>query len=97
MKKLILCVALIICTSLLVTSCYTHQYSVGKGAQKGIEVTEKNHYLIYELAPISTSDPTKMADGASDYDVKHQWTFVDGFLMAITGGIYTPTTTTVTK
>lgn len=79
------------------SSCYTLTYSVGKGAQKGMEVVEKNHYLIYGLAAIKTSDPTKMAGGATDYDVTITHTFIDGLINAITGGIYTPTTTKVRK
>jgi len=82
---------------LLLTSCYTYRYNVGQGPQKGIEVTQKNHYLILGLVPISTSDPVKMAGDAKDYEVKIQHTFVDGLLNSITMGIYNPTTTTVTK
>jgi hypothetical protein len=38
-----------------------------------------------------------MAGGASDYSVTITHTFVDGLLNALTAGIYTPTTTIVTK
>jgi hypothetical protein len=79
------------------SSCYTYQFSVGDGAQVGATFTQKNHYLIYGLAPIGTSDPKQMAKGAADYDVQIQHTFVDGLLNLITLGIYTPTTTTVTR
>lgn len=79
------------------SSCYTHQYSVGNGAQVGASVTEKNHYLIFGLAPLGTSDPKQMANGEANFDVKTQHTFVDGLLNLITLGIYTPTTTTVTR
>ena len=64
------------------TSCYTLTYSVGEGAKTGIEVKEKNHYLIYGLAPVKISDPTKMAGDAKDYTVTIQHTFVDGLLNA---------------
>ena len=97
MKKTVLSFAFAIVISLLMTSCYTMTYSVGGGAKTGIEVKEKNHYLIYGLAPVKTSDPTKMANGAKDYTVTIQHSFVDGLLNALTGGIYTPTTTTVKK
>ena len=93
MKKIIL----IAITAVAMTSCYTHQYSIGKGAQSGLTVKEKNHYLIYGLAPIKTSNPQEMAKGAKDFDVKTEHTFVDGLLNTITFGIYNPTTTTVTK
>lgn len=97
MKKNFFSLFLVISISLLVSSCYTLTYSVGRGSQKGVTVEEKNHYLIYGLAPIKTSDPVKMAGGAADYTVTISHTFVDGLLNAITGGIYTPTTTKVTK
>jgi hypothetical protein len=97
MKKVALNLTFVVGISFLLTSCYTLTYSVGKGAQSGVEVKEKNHYLIYGLAPVKTSDPTKMAQGATDYDVTISHTFVDGLLNAITFGIYTPTTTTVKK
>lgn len=79
------------------SSCYTYQFSVGQGAQTGSTLTKKNHYLIYGLAPVATSDPKEMANGAADYDVHIQHTFVDGLLNMLTFGIYTPTTTKVTR
>ncbi len=97
MKKAVLSLAFVLVISFLMTSCYTLTYSVGEGSKTGVEMKEKNHYLIYGLAPIKTSDPTKMAGGAKDYTVTIQHSFIDGLLNALTGGIYTPTTTTVKK
>lgn len=97
MKKFVLNLTLVLTMIVSLTSCYTLTYSVGKGAQKGMEVVEKNHYVIYGLAAIKTSDPTKMAGGATDYDVTITHTFIDGLINAITAGIYTPTTTKVRK
>jgi hypothetical protein len=97
MKKVLFNSFLILSLSVMLTSCYTYSYSVGSGAQTGVEVKEKNHYLIFGLAPISTSSPTEMAGNATDYDVKIEHTFIDGLLNSITFGLYNPTTTTVTK
>ena len=97
MKRLFVNFALIVTMVVFMSSCYTLSYSVGSGAQSGVKVVEKNHYLIYGLAPVSTSDPTKMAGDAENYTVTIQHTFVDGLLNALTFGIYTPTTTTVQK
>jgi predicted small secreted protein len=97
MKKTVFALACVLAISVLMSSCYTLTYSVGEGAKSGVEVQEKNHYLIYGLAPLKTSDPTKMAGNATDYTVTIQHSFVDGLLSAITLGIYTPTTTTVAK
>lgn len=97
MKKSILKLAVMMMVTVLMTSCYSLSYSVGEGAKTGVETSEKNHYVIYGLAPIKTSDPTKMAGDAKDYTVTIQHTFIDGLLNALTGGIYTPTTTTIRK
>ncbi len=97
MKKTLLNLALIIGLSITLTSCYTYTSVVGKGAQGSKTVSEKNHYLIDGLVALGTSDSKKMAGGANDYTVTVSHTFIDGLIAAITGGIYTPTTTTVTK
>lgn len=97
MKKIALNLFLVFAISVLFSSCYTLTYSVGEGAKTGVDVMERNHYLIYGLAPVKTSDPSKMAGGAKDYTVTIQHTFIDGLLNAITFGIYSPTTTIVKK
>ena len=97
MKKTILSLVLVLGLSSMMTSCYTYSHTVGKGPQNGMKVNEKNHYLIYGLATLSTCDANKMADGAKDYEVVTRITFLDGLIGAITFGIYTPTTTTVVK
>jgi len=97
MKKFIFKLSVIIGIFLFASACYTHTYMVGDGPQTGVTVEEKNHYVLYGLAPISTSNPAEMAGGAKDYEVTTEHTFIDGLLNALTGGIYTPTTTTVRK
>ncbi len=78
-------------------SCYTLTYTVGDGSKTGEVIKKKNHYLVYGLAPLKTSDPTKMAGDAKNYDVTIKHTFVDGLLNVLTSGLYTPTTTIVIK
>lgn len=95
MKKLAF--TLLLGVSLMMSSCYTYTFSVGEGAQTGVEVKKMNHYLIYGLAPVGVSDPNELAGGAEDYEVTITHTFVDGLINAITFGIYTPTTTIVRK
>ncbi len=97
MKKSILNLALLLGLSLMLTSCFTYTFSVGEGAQTGLEVKKMNHYLIYGLAPLNVTDPNVLADGAENYDVTIVHTFVDGLINAITLGIYSPTTTIVKK
>ncbi len=97
MKKTISRLFTILSFSILLSSCYTLTYTVGTGAQTGVQVKEKNHYLLYGLAPLETSNPVQMAGDTDNYEVTIQHSFVDGLINAITFGIYTPTTTTVTK
>lgn len=97
MKRKIQFFGLAVVAALVLSSCYSHTYAVGKGAQTGVEVVEKNHYVIYGLAPLKVSDPQKMAGGAKDFEVTEVHSFIDMLLYAITSGIYTPTTTIVRK
>ena len=97
MRKKLFNVVMILSLSFLATSCYTLTYSVGNGSQTGVEITEKNHFLVYGLATIKTSDPSEMAKGLTDYDVTITHTFIDGLISALTGGMYTPTTTKIRK
>jgi len=97
MKKTILNIFLVAIVLVTTSSCYTYSYTVGNGPQTGVEIKKKNHYLIAGLAPINVSDPIKMAGDTENYQVTIQHTFIDGLLNAITFGVYTPTTTTITK
>jgi len=84
-------------SSILLTSCYSYTSVVGQGAQGNTEITKWNHYVIGGLAPVGVSDTKQMADGAEDYTIFTRHSFVNGLINVITFGIYTPTTTTVTK
>lgn len=97
MKKTFLNLALLVVLGISFTSCYTQSYAVGSGAQTGVTVKQKNHFLIGGLAPIKTSNPTLMAGDAKNYEVTTTHTFVDGLINLLTGGLYTPTTTIVKK
>ncbi len=83
--------------AIIMTSCYTYTFNVGDGAQTGVTITEKNHYVLNGLAALSISDPQQMAGDSQNYTVIIEHTFIDGLLNALTGGIYTPTTTTVRR
>lgn len=93
MKKLFF-VLLLACS---MSSCYVNSFSVGKGAQTGIKVKKLNNYLIGGLIPVGNADPKTMAAGAENYDVKIKHGFGCLLIGGITGGIYTPTVTIVTK
>lgn len=82
---------------LMLSSCFTHSYIVGNGPQSGVEITEKNLFVIWGLFPIATSNTHLMAGGAENYGVTTSHTFIDGLITVLTYGIYSPTTTIVTK
>lgn len=96
-KKSLKLGAILLASATLLTSCYSYTTVVGEGAKGNSEVKEWNHYVVYGLAPVGISDPKEMAGGASDYTVKTEMSFVNGLVSALTFGLYSPTTTTVTK
>src|SRR5690554_2593174 len=96
-KKTMKMMTVVFAASMLLTSCYSYTSVVGKGAQGNSQTTKWNHYVIYGLAPVGVSDSKQMADGAENYTVHTRQSFVNGLVSAITFGIYTPSTTTVTK
>lgn len=86
----------LLCTCFL-ASCYSYTSVVGDGPKGNSQVTKWNHYVIEGLVPVGVSDSKAMAGGAKDYSVHTRMSFVNGLIGGITFGIYTPTTTTVTK
>ena len=96
-KKSMKMVAVLFATSMLLTSCFSYTSVVGKGAQGNSQTTKWNHYVVYGLAPVGVSDSKAMAGGAENYTVRTRQSFVNGLVASLTFGIYTPTTTTVTK
>jgi len=83
--------------SFTLTSCYSHTFVIGDGPKSGETVEETNNFFLYGLIAGKVSDPQKMAGDTKDFQVTEVMTFFDGFLAAITFGIYTPTTTIVKK
>ncbi|WP_431608815.1 Bor family protein [Chryseobacterium sp. 'Rf worker isolate 10'] len=97
MKNTFRVMTAVVAASILLTSCYSYTSVVGKGAI-GVEKTNKwNHYFVEGLIPASVSDSNKLANGSENYTVHTRQTFLNGLISAVTFGIYTPTTTTVTK
>ncbi len=97
MKSFMKMIAIVFAASIMFTSCYSYTSVVGSGSQGTEQKTQWNHYIIYGLIPIGVSDSKQMAEGDTDYTVHTRHSILNGLLAAITFGIYTPTTTTVTK
>lgn len=96
-KETMKMMAVLFAISMFLSSCYSYTSVVGQGAQGNSQTTKWNHYIIFGLAPVGVSDSKQMADGAENYSVHTRHSFVNGLVAGITFGIYTPTTTTVTK
>ncbi len=97
MKKNFLKLAFVIGISVMMTSCYTFTATIGNGPKTGEKIVVHNHYLIDGLAPIATANTKALVGDAKDYSITVSHSFIDGFLAMLTGGIYTPTTVTITK
>ena len=96
-KKSMRIMAIVFGSSMLLTSCYSYTSVVGTGAQGNNQTTKWNHYVVYGLAPVGVSDSKQMANGSDNYTVHTRQSFVNGLVSSLTFGLYTPTTTTVTK
>ena len=96
-KKSMKITAILFASAMLLTSCYSYTSVVGEGAKGNSQTTKWNHYVILGLAPVEVSDSKQMANGAKNYTVHTRQTFVNGLVASLTFGIYTPSTTTVTK
>ncbi len=96
-KKSMKMMTVVFASSMLLASCYSYTSVVGEGAQGNNQTTKWNHYVVYGLAPVGVSDSREMAAGAQNYTVHTRQTFVNGLVSSLTFGLYTPTTTTVTK
>ena len=89
--------AILFASTMLLSSCYSYTSVVGEGAKGNSQTTQWNHYVVYGLAPVGVSNSKQMANGAKDYTVHTRQSFVNGLVSGLTFGLYTPTTTTVTK
>lgn len=84
--------------ALSLSSCYTLNHTVGKGAQGNQEQEQRVWYALWGLVPITDFDSKGLAGGAQDYTVKSEMTFLDiviGFFTTIV--TIQPQTVTVTK
>ncbi|MFT3753764.1 MAG: hypothetical protein QM800_13100 [Paludibacter sp.] len=97
MKKNLMKLTMVFAVALMMTSCYTFTATVGNGPQTGEKIVAHNHYLIDGLAPVSTVKVKELTGEAKDYSITVSHSFIDGFLAMLTGGLYTPTTVTITK
>jgi hypothetical protein len=97
MKKL-LSFGVTFVAAISLASCYNTRVLVGnvKPKEPVVEVNKEwNHHLICGLVPLdnATMDASEYVNGAENYIVKTNHSFLNMLVGCITGGIYTPTQT----
>ena len=95
MKKVILGVCMT-CAVLMLESCYSSTVCVGnmKPETPAVKVSTKhNSHFIGGLIGEGKARAKDYVEGAKDFKVKHQLTFLDYVISYVTMGIYTPSTT----
>lgn len=94
MKKTIVC-ALSICAMMMLQSCYVQEVSVGMSQDQPVQQVDKvkNHYFLWGLVQPKQDEAKNHVKNDKQFRLQTKTTFWDGFLQAITSGIYTPTTT----
>ena len=88
----------LVSVALLITlaGCYEHTYTAGTGAPRGRVVYEswRHHWLGGLISPdqnMAIEDVCRSGNAT----VHEEWTFLNGLVTALTGGIYSPTTVKV--
>ncbi len=95
MNKTIAKILLLNLIVVFVVSCSTHTHTVGEGSMTGKEVSARQWYVAYGLAPLNKVDTNEMAGDAENYEIITQTSFVDGLINLFTGNL-TVTCRTVT-
>jgi len=88
MRKVLAAVLLLAISMSLFAGCFTMNHVVGDGSQGGAAKQERQWYALWGLVPINNVDSKAMAEGATNYTVKTQYTPLD-FIISIFTGIVT--------
>ena len=80
-------VSMLIVAAIIISGCYDHVHKIGKGAQTGQEITNRQWYVISGLLPVNDEkgafglskhvDGGKMAGDAKNYEIKTEFTLID--------------------
>lgn len=85
MTRKIVSIALFVVVLFTFAGCYTQTHIVGNGAKTGQTVENRQWFILWGLVPISKVDSKAMAEGAQDYTITTESTFVDGVISVFTG------------
>jgi len=78
---------LAIVLALSLSSCYTLNHTVGKGAQGGSEQEHRVWFALWGLIPLGDYDSQELAGGASNYSIETQWTPIDILFNLVTAWV----------
>lgn len=93
-------VALIVLAAFLLAfvGCSMHTHVVGKGAQQGVKMQQRQWYFLWGLIPLNDANSATMAAGAPDYTIKTEQSALDVILNMFTSMVTVYSrTVTVTK
>lgn len=97
-KKMTALILLIAMVGLIGMGCAAHVHQVGSGAQGMDMEQQRQWYVLWGLVPINDIDSAAMADGATNYTIKTEQSFLDIVINIFTGIITVNSrTVTVTK
>ena len=82
MKKI---TAIVMLTCFLFVGCSTHIHTIDDGPQTGESHLERQWYALFGLVALNEVDVDAMADGAANYEIQTQVSFVDGIINVFTG------------
>lgn len=84
-KSVMLVIALIVLLSLM--ACSTHIHRVGRGPQTGQEIEARQWYILWGLVPLNDVNTHQLVEGATDYEIKTEQSFLDVIMNIFTGSI----------
>jgi hypothetical protein len=67
------------------SGCYTQTHIVGDGAKGSTIESAKSWYILFGLVPLNNVDSKAMAQGAKDYTITTQQSFIDVVIGLFTG------------
>lgn len=89
---------IILLLAVYVLSCTVHMHTIGSGSQTGEKKQARQWYVLWGLVQINQIDTQVMAGGATDYQIRTEYSALD-FLINIPTSLVTiySRTVTVTK
>ena len=87
---------LLILGIMLVVGCAAHVHKVGDGARGNDMMQARQWYVLFGLVPLNEVSTNTMAGGATDYEIKTEYTVLD-FIINAFAGVVSSRTVTVTK